>query len=87
MDMTNGLNFAQDAEIRWMERVIQVKYHNTVAVVSNYATESLNDMLNRYGQLGYQLVNAVMAKNKHSCEVMYLFFTKKLIDKENEHNG
>lgn len=53
-----------------------MKYHNTVKIVSNYATDALNDMLHRYGQLGYQLVNVVMAQNQFGCEVMYLFFTK-----------
>lgn len=53
-----------------------MKYHNTVKVVSNYATDALNDTLYRYGQLGYQLVNVVMAQNQFGCEVMYLFFTK-----------
>ena len=53
-----------------------MKYHNIVKIVSNYATDALNDMLYRYGQLGYQLVNVVMAQNQFGCEVMYLFFTK-----------
>lgn len=53
-----------------------MKYHNTVKVVSNYATGALNDTLYKYGQLGYQLVNVVMAQNQFGCEVMYLFFTK-----------
>lgn len=35
-------------------------------------------MLNKYGQLGYQLVNVVMAQNQYNCEVMYLFFTKQI---------
>lgn len=56
-----------------------MKYHNTVAVVSNYATESLNEMLSKYGQLGYQLVDVVMAKNKYLVDVMYLFFTKPIV--------
>lgn len=64
-----------------------MKYHNTVAVVSNYATNALNEMLNRYGQLGYQLVNVVMAQNQYNCEVMYLFFTKALMDGKDDSNG
>ena len=57
-----------------------MKYHNTVKVVSNYATGALNDMLYKYGQLGYQLVNVVMAQNQFGCEVMYLFFTKPTVE-------
>lgn len=57
-----------------------MRYHNTVTQVSNYATEELNKMLNRYGQLGYQFVNATMAKNQYGVDVMYLFFTKPIED-------
>lgn len=54
----------------------QVKYLNVSVQVPNYATSALNETLNHYGVLGFKLVNVVMAKNKHNCDVMYLFFTK-----------
>ena len=53
-----------------------MKYHNTSTICSNYTTDSLNDLLWRYGELGYQLVNTCIAKNKNNTDVMYLFFTK-----------
>lgn len=55
-----------------------MKYDNEVVQVSNYATDAMNDLLVNYGQLGYKLVNALLAKNRHGAEVMYLFFTKEL---------
>lgn len=53
-----------------------MKYENIVEVVSNYATNQLPKVLEDYGQNGFQLVNAIIAKNKYDCDVMYLFFTK-----------
>lgn len=55
-----------------------MKYDNEVVQVSNYATEAMCDLLVNYGQLGYKLVNALLAKNRYGVEVMYLFFTKEL---------
>lgn len=55
-----------------------MKYENIVAVVSNYATDQLPKVLEHHGQNGFQFVNAVIAKNKYGCDVMYLFFTKAL---------
>lgn len=49
---------------------------NAYEVVSNYATDALQETLNKYAKSGYKLVSVVMAKNKYNCEVMYLFFTK-----------
>ena len=57
-----------------------MRYHNVSTTVSNYATDGLNEMLNKYGQRGYKLVNVVMAKNKYGVDVMYLFFTKPIED-------
>ena len=39
-----------------------MKFHHIVQVISNYATNALSDALYKYGQLGYQLVNVVMAQ-------------------------
>ena len=55
-----------------------MKYANIYVQVSNYATDSLNRTLIEYGNLGFKLVNVVMAKNRYNIEVMYLFFTKEV---------
>lgn len=53
-------------------------YENIVIRVSNYATDGLQDILTKYGQSGFKLVNVTMAKNKYGVDVMYLFFTREL---------
>ena len=53
-----------------------MKYQNTVVAISNYATNALKETLERYGELGFKLVNVVMAKNQYGVDVMYLFFIK-----------
>lgn len=53
-----------------------MKYQNTVVTISNYATNALKETLEQYGELGFELVNVVMAKNQYNNDVMYLFFTK-----------
>jgi hypothetical protein len=55
-------------------------YGNISVQVSNYATDSLNRTLVEYGNMGFKLVNAVMAKNKYNIDVMYLFFTKEVTE-------
>lgn len=49
---------------------------NVCEIVSNYATDALQETLNKYAEQRYKLVSVVMAKNKYDCEVMYLFFTQ-----------
>lgn len=61
-----------------------MKFLNMCVQVSNYATGTLNETLNRYGQKGFKFVNAVLAKNQYGCEVMYLFFTKQEGEAEND---
>lgn len=56
----------------------KIEYENIVIPVSNYATDSLQDTLTKYGQSGFKLVNVTMAKNKYDIDVMYLFFTREL---------
>lgn len=56
-----------------------MKYENIVITISNYATLDLSKMLYEYGQMGFKIVNVVMAKNTYGVEVMYLFFTKELV--------
>ena len=51
---------------------------NEVAVVSNYATDKLQEVLSAYAKCGYKLVSALMAPNKYEVDVMYLFFTKEI---------
>lgn len=53
-----------------------MKYQNTVVTISNYATNALKETLERYGELGFKLVNVVMAKNQYDVDTMYLFFIK-----------
>lgn len=55
------------------------KFDNIVTVVSNYNTQALPDILSKYGECGYQLVNVIMAKNQYNIDVMYCFFTKEII--------
>ena len=62
----------------------RIEYQNTVVTISNYATNALKETLERYGELGFELVNVVMAKNQYNVYAMYLFFTK---IKERENNG
>ena len=50
---------------------------NKVVIVSNYATDALQGVLTREGNLGYKLVTALLAKNKYGVDVMYLFFCNK----------
>ena len=49
---------------------------NVCVIVSNYATEALQNTLNFYGKEGFSLVSAQMASNKYGCQVMYLFFVR-----------
>ena len=55
-----------------------MKYRNIVVPVSNYATSELQKTLAHWGEKGYKFVNSIMAKNKHDCEIMYLFFVKEV---------
>ena len=55
-------------------------YSNIAVQVSNYATDWLNKTLMEYGNMGFKLVNVVMAKNKYNIDVMYLFFTKEVTE-------
>jgi hypothetical protein len=48
-----------------------MKYKNIVTVVSNYATDALPKTLEYYGNIGYRLVNVVMANNKYNILEMY----------------
>ena len=59
-----------------------MKYENIVITISNYATLDLSKMLYEYGQMGFKIVNVVMAQNKYGVEVMYLFFTKELVGED-----
>ena len=65
-----------DGIARSVQGGIDMKYKNVVVQVSNYATERLQKTLTEYGEMGFQLVNVTMAKNKYNVEVMYLFFAK-----------
>ena len=55
------------------------KFENVVKVISNYATDALQEALTKYGEQGYQLVSTVLAKNCYSIDVMYCFFTKEIV--------
>ena len=51
---------------------------NVCVTVSNYATEALQNTLNFYGKEGFSLVSTQMASNKYGCQVMYLFFVRRI---------
>lgn len=63
-------------EMRQMEDVIKMNFDNRVVIVSNYATEALNNELSYWGDRGFRLVSTEMAANTCGVTVMYLFFTK-----------
>ncbi len=54
------------------------KFDNIVEIISNYATNALQETLTQYGEKGYQLVSTIMAKNRYNIDVMYCFFTKEI---------
>ena len=55
-----------------------MSFDNRVVIVSNYATEALDNELNYWGERGYRIVSTEMAKNTYGATVMYLFFTKEV---------
>ena len=59
-----------------MEDVIKMSFDNRVVIVSNYATETLDNELRYWGDREYRLVSTEMAENTYGATVMYLFFTK-----------
>lgn len=61
-----------------MEDVIKMSFDNRVVIVSNYATEALNNELSYWGGRGFRLVSTEMAVNTYGVAVMYLFFTKEV---------
>lgn len=61
-----------------MEDVIKMSFDNRIVIVSNYATEALDNELSYWGDRGYRLVSTEMAENTYGATVMYLFFTKEV---------
>ena len=57
-----------------------MKFQNAVVTVSNYATNALKETLEHYGELGFKLVNVIMAKNHYNEDTMYVFFVKEMED-------
>lgn len=53
-----------------------MSFDNRVVIVSNYATDALDNELSYWGERGYRLVSTEMLKNIHGITKMYLFFTK-----------
>lgn len=53
-----------------------MSFDNRVVIVSNYATDALDNELSYWGERGYKLVSTEMAKNIYGITDMYLFFTK-----------
>lgn len=49
---------------------------NTYAVVSNYATEALQETLDKYAKLGYKVTSTTLLPNEFGVNVLYIFFTK-----------
>lgn len=60
-----------------MEDVIKMSFDNRVVIVSNYATEALNNELSYWGDRGFRLVSTEMAANTYGVTVMYLFLQKR----------
>lgn len=58
-----------------------MKIENKVFLCSNYATSVLEEALDAFSNEGYKLVSTEMAKNFYGVEVMYLFFTRKVKNK------
>lgn len=58
-----------------------MKIENKVFLCSNYATSVLEEALDAFSNEGYKLVSTQMAKNFYGVEVMYLFFTRKVKNK------
>lgn len=56
---------------------------NQVYVCSNYATNELQEILDRHAKAGYKLVSTEMAKNRYNVEVMYLFFAGEFDENKN----
>ena len=59
-----------------MDDVIKMSFNNRVVIVSNYATEALNNELSYWCDRGFRLVYTEMAVNTYGVTAMYLFFTK-----------
>lgn len=57
-----------------------MSFDNRVVIISNYATEALDKVPRYWGERGYRLVSTEMAKNLYDVTVMYLFFTKEILD-------
>ena len=55
---------------------------NKCIVVSDYATDWLEKVINQANLDGYSLVSVVMANNRYNCECMYLFFEKEIQEAE-----
>lgn len=53
-----------------------MKFQHRVEVVSNYCTEELEQRLERMGEMGYELVSVVVARNQYHVNSMYLFFKR-----------
>lgn len=57
-----------------------MKYQNIVITISSYTTNDLRKTLKEYGELGFKLVNVIMAKNHYNEDTMYVFFVKEMED-------
>ena len=51
-------------------------FDNRVVILSNYATDALDNELRYWGERGYKLVSTEMIKNIYGITEMQLFFTK-----------
>ena len=49
---------------------------NICVTVRDYTTNELQRMLDLYGEEGFALVSALMARNRHQDSAMYLFFVR-----------
>ena len=52
------------------------RYSNIVVPMRNYSKCALENCLEEYGDMGYQLASTQMIENAYRTKEMYLFFTR-----------
>ena len=53
-----------------------VKYSNIVIPIRSYSKFGLENCLEEYGNMGYQLVSTQIVNNDYGSKEIYLFFTR-----------
>lgn len=55
-------------------------YHIVYEDCFNYNTDVLDDILEKYGKNGFQLVSTIIVKGNYDVDVLRLFFQKQIKD-------